>query len=114
MARLTKVPATYREADELLGERKTLRLGHNTTLVRRVPDIAMRLHETDIVTWTPDGHLILDTRGWWTVTTKNRINQVPGIRVWSDRREAFVRWQTIAHRFEDGMALDPDGGVTYR
>ncbi len=42
-------------------------------------DIAVRLHGTDVVTYHADGTITLNTGGYWTVTTRDRINRfVPG------------------------------------
>lgn len=35
----------------------------------------LRLHNTDIITWTADGKIILNTGGWHTHTTKARLNE---------------------------------------
>lgn len=34
----------------------------------------IRLHDTDIITFMPNGKIILNSGGWKTMTTKNRIN----------------------------------------
>lgn len=74
--------------------------GHHARL-RRVDErsIALRLHETDVLTWhAPQGSgraltgadagtVTLDSGGWRTVTTKARMNDYlpPGWRLWSER-----------------------------
>jgi hypothetical protein len=47
----------------------------------------VRLHSTMVVTFLPDGRTVLDTGGWKTVTTRDRINRAlpPGWHVESDR-----------------------------
>lgn len=40
--------------------------------------IAVRLHNTDIVIYQPDGSVVLNTGGWYTVTTKDRIHRYMG------------------------------------
>ena len=39
---------------------------------RRGENIALKLHNTDIVTLYPTGDMSLNTGGWYTVTTKER------------------------------------------
>ena len=88
-------PTNYAEADEILGSRfagklfaygKELKIAHNTTIRRVDSDtIAIRLHNTDVVTFhdgLPSGHgsgwigwTVLNSGGWQTVTTKERINR---------------------------------------
>lgn len=47
--------------------------------------VAIRLHKTDVVTYTGDGRLLLSTGGWKTMTTKARINDFTptGVNVYS-------------------------------
>lgn len=55
--------------------RESRKVGNNTYLKRRGDDtIAVRLHDTDVVTYHRNGDIVLDTGGWMTVTTKDRIN----------------------------------------
>lgn len=76
---------SYTEADEFLGQRTSKKVGHNTWARRlRVPtetdtpefDIAVRYHETDIVTYHHDGTITVHDGGWATATTVNRINML--------------------------------------
>ncbi len=48
----------------------------NNTLEINYPDgrKAYRLHDTDIVTYMPNGDIKLDTGGWDTMTTRKRMN----------------------------------------
>ncbi len=55
------------------------KLANNTYLVRRGENIAVRLHDTDVATYLPNGDVILNSEGWRTPTTKARINDyLPG------------------------------------
>lgn len=127
---------TYSKAQEMMerarhGRRK---LENNTWLERRAgrrpdggrpleDDFAVRLHNTDVVTFHPDGSVTLDSGGWRTMTTKSRINgYLPvGARVESDAGEWFLypRWNGwgtatapgSAYPFADGMRLLADGTV---
>lgn len=70
---------TYKEAKEVWDTRKVKRdkkkLENHTYLVQRGDNFAILLHQTDIVTYTPNGDVILNTGGWKTVTTRGRINE---------------------------------------
>ena len=85
-------PTNYAEADEILGSPavnrlgKELKIAHNTTIRRVDSDtIAIRLHDTDVITFhdgLPSGHgsgwigwTVVNSGGWQTVTTKERINR---------------------------------------
>ena len=81
---------SYTDADEILtGRCKDRRkITNNTWLERRGPDeIAVRLHATDVVTYYADGSIRLNTGGWFTVTTKARINEFSPFSVSSNRGE---------------------------
>lgn len=67
---------TYNQAVNQLGNRSEKKIGNNTHLVRRNDgDVAIRLHGTDILTFRPDGSVVVKTNGWTSVTTKARINE---------------------------------------
>jgi hypothetical protein len=80
----------FPSAEAFLGEREHRALCNNTVLHRLDADaIAVRLHETDVVTYHRDGTFTLNTGGWHTLTTMSRINDFTpvGINVY---RESFV------------------------
>lgn len=94
MPELLHTHKDYRELNEVLGDKKALRLGHNTRL-HRLHDsdaIAVEYHETDIVTFYPDGVIILDNGGWRTSTTRYRINQYlpDGYYLVQDKYEWYI------------------------
>jgi hypothetical protein len=72
-----------RAQDRGYGPRRKLQ--NNTYLVERGSDYAVRLHNTDVVTIHADGTYTLNTGGWETVTTKDRINGYGPARVYSQR-----------------------------
>jgi hypothetical protein len=79
---------TYATADATLGSRDRRKVANNTYLERRDEQtIALRLHATDVVTFRP-GTITLDSGGWRTVTTKNRINYA--LPVYSDKGTWYV------------------------
>lgn len=64
----------YVMAKQELRGRDSHKVGNNTYLKRRGNDIALLYHNTDVITWKPNGDIILDSGGWHTPSTKNRIN----------------------------------------
>jgi hypothetical protein len=104
------IPTTYDEAREALGGRSSRVIAHNTRLVDLDSEsIALRLHSTNVVIFRLDGSLVLDSGGWRSVTTKDRINRAIRARGWT----VFAKARTwyIAHResepipFEDGHVI---------
>lgn len=109
----------YQTANEKLnnGRRKDARkLENNTYLERRDNgDIAVRLHSTDVLTFHPDGSTTVKTGDWYTVTTKDRINEyADNFRVWSTRgvwQIARVGDWDNAVLYADGMTIPANGKI---
>lgn len=76
---IDNLPTTYTEAKERLGNRESRKVANNTQLIafggERKP-IVLRLHSTNVVTFWSDGTITLNTGGWQTVTTAQRLNVV--------------------------------------
>lgn len=84
--------------------------------------VAIRLHGTNVVTLFDNGSFSLSTGGWYTVTTKDRINSyLPGgvVRVGSHRptRKSPARWWIFTPSWEpvapffDGITFTADGTI---
>jgi hypothetical protein len=107
----------YQKALDLV---KTARNGYkkpianNTYLIldTNTNDVAVRLHNTNILTFKPDGSIILDTGGWETNTTKARMNEfLPMGGVGSERGVWTISTGGIEYFFEDGMVIKPGGTI---
>lgn len=112
----------YAEAEAHLskGRSKDCRplTGRATSLERRGPDtIAVRYQATDVVTYHRDGRIVLDSGGWRTATTKERmcayspaiVGQSNGVwyigRPWADEHcELYFDGATFDER---GHLLNP-------
>ena len=106
---------SYQEAQELLGSRESRKLENNTYLQRRGDNLAVRLHATDVVTYRPDGKIILNSGGWRTVTTKDRINKYAPINLWQDKGQWFIgqNWtRPPAGIYQDNMVIHSSGALT--
>lgn len=66
----------------------------NTFRYTRGKDIVIRLHATDIVVKHPDGSVTLNSGGWKTVTTKDRMSaHMPaGYHLYSDKGQWYVSY----------------------
>jgi len=74
--------------DQLSGRCKDRRkIANNTYLERRANgNIALRLHNTDVLTFSPNGDVRFDSGGWLTVTTKQRMNEFQDVaKIWSTK-----------------------------
>lgn len=96
--------------EQLTGRNKDNRkLGNNTYAERRNGDaIAIRLHQTDILTFHADGRIVANTGGWKTRTTKDRLNQYLPDTISQHRG----KWTVRGLEFADGMTWHPDGTIT--
>src|ERR1700757_3502505 len=114
----------YQEANAKLTGRNQQRrkLANNTYLERREDGrIAVRLHDTNIITYLPNGDVELSAGGRWrTVTTKARMNEYTpyGFSISQRKGQWYVvthdekyKWTNLA-LFEDGIVLHIDGTVT--
>ena len=112
---------SYRHFDTLLHhaghgarlDRK--RIGNNTWAERRDDEtIAIRLHATDIITLNLDGRVTLNTGGWYTVTTKARMNEyAPLVRVYSVKAVWHVRLAGSDLPYVDGFSYHEETGLIY-
>ncbi len=106
--------------DTFLGKRDEKKIANNTWVIReylgdgspayRHP-IHIKLHNTNIMTFYREGNIKLNSGGWRTVTTSQRINQfLPGhIRVSSDKGVWWVYMYGERTLFVDNMEINPDG-----
>lgn len=84
------------------------KLTHNTYLYRRPDDtLAIRLHNTDIIIVRQDNTFMLDSGGWRTVTTKDRMNRFCPARVYQERHQWYI-WPGPTPFF-DGIVVDLSG-----
>ena len=99
---------TYVEAQEFATGRKR-KLANNTYFVETDGGgYGVRLHNTVIVRWEPDGRTVLDTGGWKTVTTKARMNDyMPSGWVLGQERGVWFLWASGQGR--DGAVVYADG-----
>lgn len=106
MAKITQPEEyTYEGWAKVLGLKESKRIGHNTDLVR-LPDggIGIRLHWTVVVTYERDGSIRLNSGGFETTTTKQRINAClpAGFRVFAKS----YKWYVQIGGFENGETID--------
>jgi hypothetical protein len=71
--------------------------------------VAVRLHATNVITFLPSGEMVLNSGGWQTVTTKERINRYSSARITQRGGQWFMRDGSL---FYDGIVIDSAGAVT--
>ena len=105
---------TYQEAKRMLAGRQSRKLEGNTYLERRDDfTIAVRFHATDVVTFRPTC-TELDSGGWHTKTTAERMSSWGPCRVFGSRGgwrvvPADQGFDSGGWVYFDGMRISPDG-----
>jgi hypothetical protein len=114
--------------DRLTGRCKDRRkVANNTYLERRaatftikgkttgIGSIALKLHNTDIMTAYPDNTVTLNTGGWRTITTKARMNDfLPFGRIYQKDSIWYLSLGNVDHVYDDGIELsETDYTVSY-
>lgn len=88
------------------------KLDNNTYLEARADCYAVRLHATDVIEFHADGRIILNSGGWKTSTTKDRMNKFAPVRISQARGLWTVNYAGQSYPYADGMTLHPDGSVS--
>lgn len=114
---------TYKDLDAKLQGRCKMRrkLGNNTYAVRRTgayvqtSSIDILYHNTYILSFHPNGDITVDIGRWFTVTTKQRLNQfLPApYRVWSLKGQWMIYgYNGPSAVFANGMVIHTDRSVS--
>jgi hypothetical protein len=114
---------TFDHAQEVLAAQEKRgfdrkKLANNTYLMKRDGAFVIRLHETDIVRITEESNqtfFTVNTNGWTTSTTKERIGSFTPLRVFQKRGVWYVYQQVDGREevvtFFDGIKVDQSGRV---
>lgn len=82
------------------------KVGNNTYAeILHDNSVGIMLHSTYVVKIHPDNTYTLQTGGWQTVTTKDRINQYSPVRVYQRKYEWFVKVNGKEYPFMEGMVV---------
>lgn len=82
------------------------KVGNNTYAeILHDNSVGIMLHSTYVVKIHPDDTYTLQTGGWQTVTTKDRINQYSPVRVYQRKYEWFVKVNGKEYPFMEGMVV---------
>lgn len=108
---------TYQAAEERLNRprpKDSKIIGNNTVLHRVGDDIAIRFHNTDVVTISPQNIYTLNNGGYRTPSTKNRINEYAPVIVWQRDFRWYVHTLGGQVDFYNGMQVDERGSELTR
>ena len=105
---------TYSKVVSELGDQEEVKIGNNTWVVRLDDtSVAIRHWRTNIITYYKNGDIIVDTNGWWTTTTKQRLNVfLPyNMSVHTGKRCNILSKADKDYEYTDGILIDGSGKV---
>jgi hypothetical protein len=106
----------YEQAKAQLATARNINAGkpieRNTRLFQRGDAIAVQYHQTDIVTFKKNGDTVLNTNGWKTQSTKERLNSLTPVgRIHQEKGVWYFVYQGERHVFKDGLTIKASGKV---
>jgi hypothetical protein len=108
-------PLNYAKANAKLGSSDFLELCRNTFLERLEYSkaIVVRHWYTNIITFYPNGDIVINTNGWWISTTKERINTYleDTCQVYNGQFGPTLSRNGIDYEYKDGILIDGKGIV---
>jgi hypothetical protein len=104
---------SYWSATYALGDKDSKKICNNTWLERQSDNsIAVKHWRTNIITFHTNGDIVIDTCGYWTVTTKERINMIlENIYVGSGQYGPILSYKGTEYEYFDGIKIDANGNV---
>ncbi len=93
-------------------EKRWKTVNNNTRVVSVEPQVlGLKLHDTIIVYYYRNGGIKLDSGGFRTLTTKERINSYTPFYVYQENHIWYVKLVDKTVIFQDGIYIDPCGIV---
>jgi hypothetical protein len=102
---------TYPNCQEILAKRESKKLANNTYLYRKDNVFCVKLHNTDVVTIYDDDRQSINSGGYLTKTTKDRINTFSFASVFQERGLWFLRQNNEKIPFFDGIEINSSGSI---
>jgi hypothetical protein len=81
------------------------KLANNTYAERYSDSINIRLYDTNIIKFFPDGRIVLDSGKYRTVTTKDRINQFSPVNIRQEKSKWYIMYNNRESVFYDGITV---------
>lgn len=116
MAKLKQI-RSYQDALNALGAKDSIHLGHNTRLVRHATGQtsdgpAVIYHRTAVVIFNSDDTFTLNSGGWATTTTAERIRKYAPVYVSASQPRRNTRGASKLYIYLDGQRLPFIDGIT--
>jgi hypothetical protein len=106
----------FKQLDSMLQGRneQSKKEAHNTYWQRRGDNIVLLYHKTDVFSITPNGDMTLNSGGWLTSTTKERINMALPVGYYVHQKKSvwyLNRRDDGEYVFQNGMEISAEGKV---
>jgi hypothetical protein len=103
-----------KKAQTLEGDKKVEKsrlIANNTIEYWQDGARVIRLHGIDIIRYNADGSVTLNSGGWRTPTTRDRLNRFTPFHVHQKDGIWYLQINGKKYVFEDGITIHPDGEV---
>jgi hypothetical protein len=115
-AKMACVYTTYESLTNYLDSKVSKKIGNNTWVERINPfEIGIKLHSTYILIFDPTDVITVNTNGWESNTTKDRLNQFLGCRgVYIRQKKGtwYIHGSNGVYPYLDGTQVYSDGHVS--
>ena len=98
---------TFESCANLLSKRESKKLANNTYLSKDGDDFVVTLHSTKIIRISPKNEIVLNSGGYRTKTTKQRLNEFSKASV----NQKSGIWYINDIAFYDGVKIDANGSL---
>lgn len=114
-AKMSCTDLYYSSLSRFIGDKSSKILGNNT-VVRRIDadTVAIKYHNTDILTISQDDTIKINTNGYETVTTKDRLNQFlrcKGFYIFQKKGVWYISDRKDTAAYFDGMRISSSGNL---
>ena len=109
---------SYEEIKRIVDNAKKplVKIGNNTWLLKTNKGYGIKYHNTVIIEILPHDLYVLNVNGWETSTTKQRMNQLLPVYIYSEKGVWYFNKSGDRNKknrvaYEDGMIINKDGDV---
>jgi hypothetical protein len=116
-ANLSCTNLNYSALDEYLGNKEAKKIGFET-YIERIDDyeIAIKHYRTNIMLVDVTNIITINTKGWRSKTTKDRLNQFlhcRGVQITQKKGEWYLHGSNGDFPYKDGVEVHTDGYVIF-
>lgn len=111
MTKLSFNGKTFAECAKFLNKKDKRKIGNNTELVKHERYFTIDLHFNSIVYIYSDDSIMLSTGGFWSKTTRERLNHFSPYKIFQQMGNWFIKTPEGTKNFISGMIITKDGKI---